>query len=65
MKNQQLVSTSQQCSSTPISFGQGFLSNKQCDNTGAVPIHSWPGTSWFVHVPSTEISTGGSVCLWC
>jgi hypothetical protein len=37
MENQKLVSTSRQCSSTPVGFGQGFLSKEQCDNTGAPP----------------------------
>jgi len=33
--NQQLVSTPRQCSSTPVSFGHGFLSKEQWDNTEA------------------------------
>jgi len=37
--------TSQQCSSTPVGFGQGFLIKEQCDETGASPILSWPGCS--------------------
>jgi hypothetical protein len=37
MENQYLVSTSRQCSSTPVGFGQGFLNKKQCENTGASP----------------------------
>ena len=37
MKNQQLVSPSRQCSSTPVGFGQGFLTKEQCYNTGASP----------------------------
>ena len=37
MENQQLVSPSRQCSSSPVGFGQGFLSNEQCDNTAAYP----------------------------
>jgi len=32
-ENQLLVSPSQQCSSTLVSFGQGFLGKEQCDNT--------------------------------
>jgi len=36
-KDQQLVSSSRKCSSTPVSFGQGFLSTEQCDNTTASP----------------------------
>ena len=27
-----MVSPSRQCSSTPVGFGQGFLSKEQCDN---------------------------------
>ena len=38
MVNQQLVFPSQQCSSTPVGFGQGFHSKEQCDNTGASPL---------------------------
>ena len=38
LENRQLVSVSQQCSSTPVGFGQGFLSEGQCDNNGASPI---------------------------
>jgi len=33
MENQQLVSPSQQCSSTSVSFGQGLPSIETCDNT--------------------------------
>ena len=36
MENQQLVSPSRQCSSTPAGFGQGL----RCDNTGTSPILS-------------------------
>jgi len=39
MKNQQLVSPSRQCSSTPTGFVQRFLSKEQCDITGA-PLHT-------------------------
>jgi len=34
MGNKQLVCLLRQCCSTPVVFGQGFLSKKQCDNTG-------------------------------
>jgi len=34
---EQTVSPSQQCSSTPVGFGQGFLSKEQCDNTRESP----------------------------
>jgi hypothetical protein len=37
MENQQLDSPSRQCSSTPVGFGQGFLSKEQRDNTAASP----------------------------
>jgi hypothetical protein len=40
MENQQLVSPSRQCSSTPAGFRQGFLRKEQCVNTGASPIIS-------------------------
>jgi hypothetical protein len=49
MENQQLVSSSQRCSSTPVRFGQGFLSKELCDNTGAflhtpvVDVYPFPG----------------------
>jgi hypothetical protein len=38
MQNQQLIAPSRQCSSTPVDFGQRFLTKEQCDNTGASPI---------------------------
>jgi hypothetical protein len=37
IENQQLVSPSRQCSSTPVSFGHGFLSKEQCDNIDIPP----------------------------
>jgi hypothetical protein len=37
MENQQLVSCSRECSSTPVSFGQGLHTKEQRDNTGASP----------------------------
>jgi hypothetical protein len=37
MENQDLVSPSRQCSSTPVGFGLGFLNKKQRENTGASP----------------------------
>jgi len=40
MENQQLEPPSRQCSSTPVGFGQGFLSKEQYDNTAAFPILS-------------------------
>jgi len=38
MEHQHLVTPSRQCFSTPVGFGQGFLSKEQCDKTGASPI---------------------------
>ena len=38
MENQELVSPSRHCFSTPVNFSQRFLNNEQCDNTGAFPI---------------------------
>ena len=35
MENQRLVSSSWQCSSTPVGFGQGFLRKERCTNTAA------------------------------
>ena len=65
MENQQLVPPPRQCSSTPVAFVQGFLTTEQCFNTGASPILSWPGCSWPLPVPSTEISTEGTTLVWC
>jgi len=44
---QQLVYPLRQCSITPVGFGQEFLSNGQCNNTGTSPILYWPPFSWF------------------
>ena len=44
--------------------GQGFLRNKQCDNTGGSPILSWPSCIWFLPVHSTEINVEGMMPLW-
>ena len=35
MENKQLVSPSRQCSSTPVGFGHGLISEEQCGNPGA------------------------------
>ena len=59
MENQQLVSPSRQCSSTPVGSGHGFLSKEQCDNTGESSILSSPGCSWFLPVPLTESELKG------
>jgi hypothetical protein len=37
---EQLISPSQECCSTMVGFGQGFLIKEQCDNTGESPILS-------------------------
>ena len=58
-KNHELVSASQQCSSTPVGSGQAFFS-KECDNTGATPILSWLGSIWFLPSSPTEISIKGT-----
>jgi len=60
MDNRQLISPSRQRTSTPVGFGQGFLSKEQYDNTEACPILSWLGSSWFLPVPSTENSNDGT-----
>jgi len=40
MVNRQLISLSRQCSSTPVGFGQRFLSKEPYENTGASHILS-------------------------
>ena len=64
MENQQLVSPSRQCTSTPAGFDQGFLTKQHCDNTGTSPLLSWLGSSWFLPVPSTEISIEVKAISW-
>jgi hypothetical protein len=63
MENQQLVSLSRQCSSTPVGFDQAFLNKEQCDNTGASPVLSWPGSVSFLPVPLTEVCIEGTALL--
>ena len=65
MRSEGKVSTSWQCSSSPIGFGQGFLSREQCDNTGVSPIPSWPGSSWYFSVLLTEISNERTALVCC
>jgi len=60
-----LVSPTWQWFSTPVDFGQGFLSKEQCDSTGASSILYWLGSSWFLSLPTTEISIEGMGLLWC
>jgi hypothetical protein len=38
MENQQLAFSSQQCTSTPVGFGQGFLSRETLENQTCSPI---------------------------
>ena len=64
-ENQQLVSLSRQRFSTPVGFGQGFLSKEQCDNVEAFSILSCSGCSWFLPLLSTEISSERAELLWC
>jgi hypothetical protein len=59
MENYELVSPSRQCCCTQLGFGQGCLSKEQRDSTGASLILSWPGSSSFLPVPLTEISSKG------
>ena len=59
IENQQLVSLSRQCFSTPVGFGQGFLSKEQCDNAEASSILSWPGSSWFFLFPRLKSAVKG------
>ena len=65
MENKLFVSPSQQCSSTPAGFGQEFLTKEQRDNIGAFRKFSWPGSSWFLSVPNSEIGTEVTEFLWC
>jgi len=54
MENKQMLSPSRQCCRTPVGFGLGFLSEEHCDNSGASPTLSWPGSS-----------VEGTSLLWC
>jgi len=65
MEDQHLVSHSQQCSSAPVGFGQGFLNKEQCHNTVASSMFCWTGCCWFLPVFSTEISIKEAALLWC
>ena len=59
MENQKLVSPLRQCSSTPVSFGQGFLSKEQCEKPEASPILSWLVSSWFLLVHGLKSALKG------
>ena len=63
MESQELVSCSRQCSRTLVSFGQGFLSNEQCDNTGASPYSPdlTPAASYLF--PRLKSALKG-LCFW-
>ena len=65
MEHLQFVSPLRQCCSTPVGFGQGFLSKEQCDNTGSSPILCRPACSRRLLVPSTEICIKWTALLWC
>ena len=65
MGNQQLVSAYRQRFGTAPGFVQGSFTKKPRDNTGASAILFWPGFAWFLPVPSTEISNGGTARSWC
>jgi len=62
MENQQLFSLSRQCPSTPIGFGEGFLSKEQYDNTGVSSILTWLQLI-FTFLPWTEINIEGTALL--
>jgi len=64
IENHQLVFPLQQCSSTPVGFGQVFLTKEQGNNTAAPPILSLPGSSRFCPFPPTENSMEGTAHLW-
>ena len=55
MEKQQLVSPSRQCSSAPVTFGQGFLSKEQCDSTGAAPIPLAPSDFYLLHQTNSAL----------
>jgi len=52
-------SPSRQCSSTPVSFGRGFLSKEQSDISGTSPILSWPNCGWFLPLVSNKSALKG------
>jgi hypothetical protein len=41
-----------------------FRSKEKCDTTGAPSVLSWPVFSWYLSVPSAEISIEGTGLLW-
>jgi len=54
MENQQVVSPSRQCSSTPVGFGQGFLIKEQYDDVGASPYPPGLAPAGFFHFPRLQ-----------
>jgi hypothetical protein len=42
-----------------------LFNQEQCDNNVTSPIFSWPCSSWFLPVPSTENSIKEKTLLWC
>ena len=59
MENQQLASPLQQCSSTPVGFGQGFLNKEQYDNIGASPYSLDLASSDFYLIPQLKSAMKG------
>jgi len=53
-RRNEFVSHSRQFSSTPVGFGQGFLSKELRDDSGESPLLSWTGCGWFLPVLSIE-----------
>ena len=58
-KTPQLVSRSQQCSCTPVCFGQVFLIKEQCDNPGHPPLLSWLTSTDFYLFPRMKLTLKG------
>ena len=54
MGNQRLVCPSRQCSSTPVHFGQGFLSKEKRDNTGGSPYSPDLASADFYQFPQMK-----------
>jgi hypothetical protein len=63
MENQQLVSSSRQCSSTPVGFGEGLFSRKQCETLEHLPYTPDLAVTDF-YLSLTEISIEGTALLW-
>jgi hypothetical protein len=63
MENQQLVSPSQQCSSTPVGFGQGFRSKKKKVKTLEHPHSPDLAPAEFNLFPRLKSSLKGRYCF--